>query len=164
MERTVHGLGIQTLAHSAVSFLMQKETGVAAKAQFLRIHGDFSGLDRQQQMEETSGVVAWCANSVDEASLVGDEQKIWHDGHAPFFKSLTANYLAFIFLDKLIPLFIILIIDVCISLFLVYVCMKANAGMSWRDIQKDAPPGKQQQLHTITTAAGRERRSSCLSK
>ena len=70
---------------------------------------------------------------------MGDEQKIWHDGRAPFFKSLTANYLAFIFLDKLIPLFIILIIDVCISLFLVYVCMKANAGMSRRDIQKDAP-------------------------
>jgi hypothetical protein len=97
-------------------------------------------IDRLQQTEETSGVViAWCANSVDEASLVGDEQKIWHNRRTPFFKSLTANYLAFIFLDKLIPLFIILIIDVCISLFLVYVCMKANAGMSWRDIQKDAP-------------------------
>jgi hypothetical protein len=141
-----------------------KEIVVAAKAQFLRIHGDFSGLDRLQQMEETSGVIAWCANSVDEASLVGDEQKIWHDGRAPFFKSLTANYLAFIFLDKLILLFIILIIDVCISLFLVYVCMKANAGMSRRDIQKDAPRGKQQQSHTITTAAGRERRSGCLRK
>jgi hypothetical protein len=42
--------------------------------------------------------------------------------------------------------------------------MKANAGMSRRDIQKDAPQGKHQQLHTITTAAGRERRSGCLSK
>jgi hypothetical protein len=41
--------------------------------------------------------------------------------------------------------------------------MKANAGMSRRDIQKDAQ-GKQQQSHTITTAAGRERRSGCLSK
>jgi hypothetical protein len=94
-----------------------KEIVVAAKAQFLRIHGDFSGLDRLQQMEETSGVIAWCVNLVDEASLVGDEQKIWHDGHAPFFKLLTANYLAFIFLDKLFPLFIILIIDVCIFYF-----------------------------------------------
>jgi hypothetical protein len=42
-------------------------------------------------MEETSGVIAWCANLVDEASLVGDEQKIWHDRRAPFFKLLTAN-------------------------------------------------------------------------
>ena len=64
-----------------------KEIVVAAKAQFLRIHGDFSGLDRLQQMEETSGVVAWCANSVDEASLVGDEQKIWHDGQARHFSN-----------------------------------------------------------------------------
>jgi hypothetical protein len=63
-----------------------KEIVVAAEAQFLRIHGDFSGLDRQQQTEETSGVVAWCAKLVDEAPLVGDEQKIWHDGRAPFFK------------------------------------------------------------------------------
>jgi hypothetical protein len=123
-----------------------KEIVVAAEAQFLRIHGDFSGLDRLQQMEETSGVVAWCVNLVNEVSLVGDEQKIWHDGRAPFFKLLTANYLAFIFLDKLILLFIILIIDVCISLFLVYVCMKANAGMSQRDIQKDAEqPGEKEE-------------------
>jgi hypothetical protein len=55
-----------------------KEKVVAAEAQFLRIHGDFSGLDRLQQMEETSSVIAWCANSVDEASLVGDEQGAPH--------------------------------------------------------------------------------------
>jgi hypothetical protein len=36
-----------------------KEIVVAAKAQFLRIHGDFSGLDRLQQTEETSGVIAF---------------------------------------------------------------------------------------------------------
>jgi hypothetical protein len=68
-----------------------KQIVVAAEAQFLRIHGDFSGLDRLQQMEETSGVIAWCANSVDEASLVGDEQKTWHDGRAPFFQIVNCE-------------------------------------------------------------------------